>query len=188
MLLLWVIVTLRYGPSVPVWRRMRRERAVVQTRPVVAQIREERSLSIEANKAVVRRAYDELVMAGDFSNLAEIVHEDYMDHTQPPGWATDRAGLQHQIAYFRSAFPNIHVTLEDMIAEGDLVMHRQTMRGTHLGEFFGIPPTGTVVEMTGMHLFRIADGKLIEHRANNDDLGMLRQLGAIPAPNGSNAE
>ena len=145
-------------------------------------------MSIEANKAVVRRAYEEFMMAGNFSSLAEIVHDDYMDYTQPPGWATDRAGLQRQIEYFRSAFPDIHVTIEDMIAEGDLVMHRQTMRGTHRGDFFGIPPTGTTVAMTGMHSFRIADGRLIEHRANNDDLGLLRQLGAIPAPNGSAAE
>jgi predicted ester cyclase len=145
-------------------------------------------MSIDANKAVVRRAYEEFVMAGNFSNLAEICHEEYVDHTQPPGWSTDRAGLQRQVEYFRSAFPDIHVTFEDMIAEGDVVMHRQTMRGTHRGDFFGIPPTGTAVAMTGTHLFRIADGKLIEHHANNDDLGLLRQLGAIPAPNGKDAE
>ena len=139
-------------------------------------------MSTEANKIVVRRAYEELVMSGNFDALEEIVHEDYVDYTQPPGWPTDRAGLEQQVRYFRSAFPDIHVTLEDMTSEGDVVFHRQTMRGTHLGEFFGIAPTGRKVEMTGMHLFRVADGKLIEHRANNDDLGMLRQLGAIPEP------
>lgn len=139
-------------------------------------------MSTQANKDLVRRAYAELVMEGNFAHLEEFCHEDYVDHTQPPGWPTDRAGLQQQVLYFRGAFPDINVTLEDMVAEDDLVTHRQTMRGTHLGEFFGIPPTGRPVEMTGMHLFRVADGKLIEHRANNDDLGMLRQLGAIPAP------
>jgi predicted ester cyclase len=137
-------------------------------------------MSLEANKTIVRRAYEELLHNGNFENLEEIVHERYVDHTQPPGWPTDREGLRRQVSYFRSAFPDIHVVLEDMIAEGDLVAHRQTMRGTHRGEFFGIAPTGNRVEMTGSHFFRIADGKLIEHRANNDDLGMLRQLGAIP--------
>jgi predicted ester cyclase len=138
-------------------------------------------MSPEENKALVLRAYDEMVMAGNFDNLEEIVHDDYVDHTQPPGWPMDREGLRRQISYFRSAFPDIHMTFDEMISEGDLVAHRQTMRGTHSGEFFGIQPTGRQVEMKGSHFFRIADGKLIEHHANNDDLGLLRQLGAIPA-------
>jgi steroid delta-isomerase-like uncharacterized protein len=139
-------------------------------------------MSTEANKALIRRGYEEMVMGGNFDNLEELFHDDYVDHTQPPGWPTDRDGLRKLVEYFRSAFPDIHVTIEDIVAEGDIVMHRQTMRGTHLGEFFGIPPTGKSVVMTGTHLFRVADGKLIEHHANNDDLGMLRQLGAIPSP------
>jgi steroid delta-isomerase-like uncharacterized protein len=139
-------------------------------------------MSTAANKALVSRGYDELVMSGNFDNIAVLFHEDYVDHTQPPGWPTDRAGLQTLVEYFRSAFPDIHVTIEAIVAEDDLVMHRQTMRGTHLGEFFGIPPTGNRVEMSGMHQWRFADGRIIEHHANNDDLGMLRQLGAIPSP------
>lgn len=138
-------------------------------------------MSLEHNKAVVRRVYDELLMGGIYDNIEELVHDDYFDHTQPPGWATDREGLRRQIAYFRSAFPDIHVTLEELVAEGDVVMYRQTMRGTHLGEFFGIQPTGRRVSMTGSHLLRFKDGKLVEHHANNDDLGLLRQLGAIPS-------
>ena len=135
----------------------------------------------DANTRVVRRAYEEMVMAGNFDNIAEIVHDDYVDYTQPPGWPTDRAGLQFQIEYFRRAFPDIHVTFHETVADGDLVIHRQTMSGTQRGEFFGIPPTRNRVQMAGFHLFRLKDNKLIEHRAVNDDLGMLRQLGAIPA-------
>ncbi len=138
-------------------------------------------MSLDDNKRLVLRTYEELVMGGNFDNLEELVHDDYVDYTQPPGWPTDRAGLQLQVEYFRRAFPDIHVRFEEMIAEGDLVIHRQIMSGTHRGEFFGIAPTGNHVEMAGFHLFRIKDGKLIEHRANNDDIGMLRQLGAIPA-------
>ncbi|MGH6944446.1 MAG: ester cyclase [Geminicoccaceae bacterium] len=139
-------------------------------------------MSTEANKALVRRGYEEMVVGGNFDHLEEWFHDDYVDHTQPPDWPTDREGLRKLLEYFRSAFPDIHVTIEDMVAEGDIVMHRQTMRGTHLGEFFGIPPTGRAVAMTGMHQWRFVDGKIIEHHANNDDLGMLRQLGAIPSP------
>ncbi len=139
-------------------------------------------MSTEQNKALVRRCYEELVMKGNLELIEELIHEDYVDYTQPPGWPTDREGLRQQIAYFRSAFPDIHVTIEEMIAEGNTVAERQTMRGTHRGEFFGIPPTDRRVTMTGIHIFRVADGKLVEHRANNDDLGMLQQLGAIPTP------
>ena len=138
-------------------------------------------MSTQSNKDLVRRAYAEMVNQGTYVHLDEFCHEDYVDHTQPPGWPTDRAGLQRQLLYFRTAFPDINVTLDTIIAEDDVVVVRQTMRGTHMGEFFGIPPAGQRVEMAGMHLFRIADGKLIEHCANNDDLGMLRQLGAIPS-------
>jgi predicted ester cyclase len=138
-------------------------------------------MSTEENKRLVRRAYQEFVMEGNFEHIEELIHDDYVDYTQPPGWPTDRAGLQLQVEYFRTAFPDMHVTFEEMIAEGDLVMHRQVMSGTHRGEFFGIAPTGNHVQMPGFHLFRIKDGKLIEHRATNDDLGMMRQLGAIPA-------
>jgi predicted ester cyclase len=138
-------------------------------------------MSTEENKDLVRRAYQELVMQGNFDNIVDLVHDDYVDFTQPPGWPTDRAGLQFQVEYFRSAFPDIHVRFFEMIAEGDVVIHRQVMSGTHRGEFFGIAPTGNRVEMSGFHLFRIKDAKLIEHHCNNDDLGMLRQLGAIPA-------
>ncbi len=141
-------------------------------------------MSLEDNKCLVRRVYEELVMGGHFDKLEELVHEDYVDYTQPPGWPTDRAGLKLQLQYFRAAFPDIRVRIEEMVAEGDLVMYRQLMCGTHKGEFFGIAPTGNHVEMPGLHMLRIRDGKLVEHRATNDDLGMLRQLGVIPAEPG----
>src|SRR5688572_8080821 len=91
------------------------------------------TMSTQANKDLVRRAYAELVNEGNYEHIDDICHDEYVDHTQPPGWPTDRAGLHQQLLYFRRAFPDIHVTLEDIIAEGDLVMLRQTMLGTHLG-------------------------------------------------------
>jgi steroid delta-isomerase-like uncharacterized protein len=144
-------------------------------------------MSANANKQLVRRAYEEVVISGSLDRLEELFHDDYLDHTQPPGWPTDRAGLGQLVLYFHSAFPDIDVSFEQMVAEGDLVAYRQTFRATHQGEFFGVPATGKRVEMSGTHLMRIADGKLIEHWANNDDLGMLRQLGVIPSPEGQRA-
>ena len=82
--------------------------------------------------------------------------------------------------YIRSAFSGWHFTVEDVIAEGDKVVLRGTFRGSHTGEFFGIPPTGKQVEISGIHILTIKDGKVTEHWANNDDLKLMQQLGVIP--------
>ncbi len=80
---------------------------------------------------------------------------------------------------FRTAFPDLEWRIDDLIAEGDKVVARTTMSGTQTGEFFGIPATGRRVSMTGVHVFRVQDGKIAEHWGSNDDLSLLRQLGAI---------
>jgi predicted ester cyclase len=82
----------------------------------------------------------------------------------------------------RTAFPDLHFTIEDLVGEGDTVAGRVTMSGTHLGPFQGIPPTGRSFQQAHMHFVRFRDGKAIEHRAVRDDLGMMRQLGLIPTP------
>lgn len=137
-------------------------------------------MTTEENKRLIRRLYDELINKGNLDVVEELVHPDFVDYTMPAGWGTDREVVRRQVGYFRTAFPDLHVTIEETVAEDDKVWHRQTLRGTHQGEFFGIQPTGNAVTMTGTHCFRVKAGKIIEHRANNDDLGMLTQLGAIP--------
>lgn len=84
--------------------------------------------------------------------------------------------------WLRTAIPDLHYTIEDVIAEGDTVAGRVTMSGTHHGPYMGIPPTGRSFRVAEMHFVRFRDGKGIEHRAVRDDLGMMRQLGVIPAP------
>ena len=81
----------------------------------------------------------------------------------------------------RTAFPDLHYDTEELIAEDDKVVARTTMRGTHTGPFLGIPPTGRRFEQQQIHILRFVDGKAVEHRAVRDDLGMLQQLGVIPA-------
>ena len=81
---------------------------------------------------------------------------------------------------FFSAFPDLHSTIDQLIAEGDIVAGRMTTTGTHRGEFMGIPPTGKRVTFSEIHIVRIADGKAVEHWGNSDDLGMMQQLGVIP--------
>jgi steroid delta-isomerase-like uncharacterized protein len=81
----------------------------------------------------------------------------------------------------RAAFPDTRMTIEDEIAEGDKVVIRWTIRGTHKGEYMGIAPTGKEVTVTGISVYRIERGKIVEDWSNNDMLGMLQQLGAIPS-------
>jgi len=111
-----------------------------------------------------------------------IIHPDFFDHTNPPGMQHGLEGHKAIVRLFRSVFPDLRWDIDDLIAEGDRVVARTTMRGTHRGDFFGIPPTGRSVEMRGVHIMRIADGQIIEHWGSNDDLGLMRQLGAIPTP------
>ena len=89
---------------------------------------------------------------------------------------------KHAAADYRQAFPDLHVTVEDLIAEGDRVAARLRFRGTHLGELDGIAPTGRRVDCTGIVISRIEEGKISEDWANFDDLGMMQQLRLIPEP------
>ena len=137
---------------------------------------------IDRTKALVRRLMEEDISRGDEAVAEAIIHPDFFDHTNPPGMQHGLEGHNAIVRLFRGVFPDLEWHIDDLIAEGDRVVARTTMRGTQRGDFFGIPPTGNVVEMTGIHILRIADGRIIEHWGNNDDLGLMRQLGAIPTP------
>ncbi len=94
----------------------------------------------------------------------------------------DDKELEDHIAIFEAAFPGYELIAEDMIAEGDKVAVRATARGTHLGEFNGIPATGKEFNISLMLIYRIANGKIVEHWMNADSLGLLQQIGALPLP------
>jgi steroid delta-isomerase-like uncharacterized protein len=115
----------------------------------------------------------------------EMIAEDYIQHN--PQVEQGREGVKQFFTYFFSAFPDLQLTVEDILAEGDRVVTRWTMRGSHHGEFFGIPATGRQVTVTGMDIWRIADGKAAEHWDSIDNLGMLQQLGVIPSPDSAPA-
>jgi steroid delta-isomerase-like uncharacterized protein len=136
----------------------------------------------EENKTLVRRLMEDDISRGDREVAAQIIHPDFFDHTNPPGMQHGLDGHNAIVALFRGVFPDLEWRIDDLIAEDDKVVARTTMSGTQLGDFFGIPPTGKRVSMTGVHVMRIADGKIIEHWGSNDDLGLMRQLGAIPEP------
>ncbi len=141
---------------------------------------------LEANKAVVRRYYEEVLNAGDVSALAALAVADYAEHDPLPGQRAGREGLRERVEMLRSAF-RPHFTIEDIIAEGDKVAVRWTNRGTHVGAFMGLPATGKVFAMAGIDIHRLRDGKLAEHWHVVDLLGQLQQLGVLPQPAGADA-
>ena len=136
------------------------------------------------NKALVRRMFEE----DNKRNLAaveEIIAPDYVIHGLqalglPPTFTPGLEGWRQMRIAIWTAFPDLHYTLEDLIAEGDKVVCRYTFRGTHRGEFMGAPPTGKQVSMAVIEIDRIGDDKLVETWANVDALGLMQQLGAIP--------
>ena len=134
----------------------------------------------EENKAVVRRLVEELVNKGDLAVTDEIFATDFVNRSPAIGITPDREGIKQYITMVRSAFPDYHNVIEDLIAEGDKVVARVICRGTHRAEFMGIAPTGKSVVFSAVSIFRFAGGKLVERWNNTDDLGLLQQLGMFP--------
>jgi steroid delta-isomerase-like uncharacterized protein len=138
----------------------------------------------EENKAITRRDWEETWNQGNLDLIDELQAVDYVGHFLPPGLPTGREGYRQFVQVFRAAIPDIHITIEDLIAEGDKVVTRFTARGTHQGELMGIPPTGKAVEVTGISIYRFAKGQIVEDWAEYDQLGMLTQMGVVPPPGG----
>lgn len=135
----------------------------------------------EHNKMVVRRAIDEVYNQGKLDVVDDLVSKDFVVHFSSEALHGPDAMKQY-VASLREAFPDLHLTIDDQIAEADKVVTRWTASGTHLGTFQGIPPTGKKGVMTGTDTDRFVDGKAVECWTNTDDLGLLQQLGVIPRP------
>lgn len=133
----------------------------------------------EHNKQLVTMAEDAW-NAGELDEAFGYFADDYVEHTPFPGLPATKDGLKTLLSSFREAFPDGHVTIDMMIAEGDLVCYYSTARGTHTGAFMGMPPTGRYVEVGAVHIHRVVDGKIVEHWGHNDQAGMMRQLGIAP--------
>jgi predicted ester cyclase len=135
----------------------------------------------EANKAIVRR-YREAHNANDLSALDEIVAADLNAHNVLPGLPPGREGGKMAHQGFLAAFPDGQATTEDLIAEGDKVVERYSFRGTNTGSFLGAPPTGRTIQSSSISIYRIANGKIVEHWGENDVIGVMVQLGLMPPP------
>jgi steroid delta-isomerase-like uncharacterized protein len=138
--------------------------------------------STEANKAVIRRFYDEFLSQGNLAVVEELFAPNFVGHFLPPGMPPGGEGLKQLFSMYRAAFPDVQSTIEDLVAHDDLVVARATTRGTNQGGFMGFPATGRSVAVAGIDMFRLKDGKIVEQWLNRDDLGLLQQLGVIPTP------
>ena len=138
-------------------------------------------MSAAENKDLVRRFIEGVLVGGDFAALAELTAPDCVEHTAPPGEPPAEGTAARFMVLWRAAFPDLAITVEDLVAEGDRVAARWTLRGTHRGAFLGRPPTGRRVAVAGRERYRLADGRIVERWAAVDTPGLLRQLDA-PAP------
>lgn len=136
-------------------------------------------MSTEENKALVRRLYAEVMGKGNMVTADELLSAHYVEHLSVP--TPGREGLKQLVMMVLSAFPDIHPTVEDAVAEGDRVAVRIVARGTHKNAFMGVPPSGRAVEWKEMHIYRVDGGKIVEHWGEIDQLDLLQQIGAIPS-------
>ncbi len=136
-------------------------------------------MSMEDNKTLIRR-YQEAYNRNELDELAEILSPSMVMHNFLPGLppSLENARQIHLMAV--KAYPDFHTQIDDLLAEGDKVVMRSTLTGTHQGEFMGVPPSGVNIKVTGISIFRIANGKIVEHWGEEDSLGWLQQIGAIP--------
>ncbi len=138
-------------------------------------------MSTEENKALVRRCWEECFNKRNLAIIDELVATEYVWHG-PSLEVSSSEGIKQLCTMFLTAFPDFQMTFEDQVGEGNKIASRWTMRGTHQGDLFGVPPTGKQATVTGIVISRIAGHRIAEEWENFDQLGMMQQLGVIPKP------
>ncbi len=133
----------------------------------------------EANKALIRRLFDDVLNAGKLGLLDTLIGAAYVDHNPAPGQAAGAAGVKAKVENLRAGFPDLRFVLEELVGEDEIVAARYHWRGTHRGSFLGVPPSGKTILVRGMDFYRLRDRRIVEHWDNVDELGMLSQLGDL---------
>ena len=136
----------------------------------------------EQNKAIFCAIPEQLVNTGNLEAADHYFAPDFVDHTAPAGVPNGLAGFKAYVTLLRAAFPDLHLTVEDVVAEGEKVVVRATARGTMRGDYLGMKATGKPATWTEIHIGRLAEGKVVEHWATIDQLGTLQQLGLFATP------
>jgi predicted ester cyclase len=136
-------------------------------------------MSTAENKQVIRRYIEEVVNTGNVDDLASFISPDYIEPHDQTGQSSGLEGARQHILGVRQTYPDLHVTVEQQIAEGEWVVSRITARGTQLGTWLGMKPTGKRVEITGVNIDRVVGGRIVEHGGAANLLGPLLEIGAI---------
>ena len=141
-------------------------------------------MSEKENKDKTRRLFEEGFSQGNIDVVDEVLNPDFVcyDPNSESGEVRGAETIKNEIEYFRNAVPDLTYTIEDQIAEGDKVVTRYTVTGTHQGEFFSVAGTGERITMSGNSIDRFEDGKMVEEWPEYDLLGVMRQIGAVPVP------
>ena len=134
------------------------------------------------NRAIVRDAIERFNDLDNRTGYFELYDPDIVLHGFPPGLAPGIEGVEQFYGAYWAAFPDVRVTIEDVVGEGGKLAVRYTVRATHQGEFMGIPPTGKRVTFEGITILRFEGGKCVERWQSADMLGLMQQLGAVPTP------
>ena len=140
-------------------------------------------MSTDENKALIRRQvelFKQYWRDGNTDVFDEVIAPGFVNHT--PGMPVDLVGLKSAMPMFRAAFPDLMIEAEDIVAEGDRVTLRLANRGTHQGDLMGIAATGRPIVVSEIHIYRIADGKIVERWGVWDQMGLMQQIGAVPDP------
>jgi len=136
-------------------------------------------MSAEENKAIMRHFFEEAVNRGNASLVDEVFSPDFINHDPTPGTRPDREGAKQYLAELRTAFPDLHGTIDQMIAEGDMVVIHASARGTHRGSLWGVRATGKRIEVRSVTIHRMVGGKVVERWHIPDRLSLMQQLGVI---------
>lgn len=137
-------------------------------------------MSLEDNRALMVNFYQQFWNEGNIDWADEVIAEDLIHDQVPTDWPQGRAAFKKLVQTWRTAFPDLHEAVEFVLADGDRVMSRFRLTGTHTGPLYGVPGTGKKVDIQGVDVARIQDGRIVEYFYHEDTLGMFRQLGVFP--------
>jgi steroid delta-isomerase-like uncharacterized protein len=139
-------------------------------------------MSTERNKELTSRFIEEVLNTGDMALADDFLSPDFIEHSAPPGFPGNREGVKMVFKMLHDAFPDFEYIIEDTVAEGDMVVHRITARGTMEGPLMDMPATGKSASWPEIHIARVKDGKIVEHWDVIDRLTRSQQLGLAPVP------
>jgi steroid delta-isomerase-like uncharacterized protein len=139
-------------------------------------------MSSEQNKAVIRQLFEALNDGYNMEGMAALIADDVIVNDPMMGTVPGKSAFVQLLNVFKTAFPEHHATVHTMIAEGDVVVVQHNHAGRHIGPFMGMPPTGKEFNVSGLEMYRVVDGKIVEFWRHDDDAGLMRQLGLVPSP------